>query len=89
MEKLVTRVNFGPGKPHGVALARSARMHKRSIRVLFVVRPEHQEDCEEVGLKWSRKIGQVVKLGSPFEKDGPDDGETATVWRGLQSESCS
>jgi hypothetical protein len=42
-----------------------------------------------IRLRWSRKIGQVVKLGSPFEKDEPDDGETATVWRGLQGESCS
>jgi hypothetical protein len=25
-------------------------------------------------MRWSRKIGQVVKLGSPFEKDDPDDG---------------
>src|SRR5690348_9977835 len=50
LEILVTGVNFGPGKPHGVALARSARMHRRTVRILFVARPEHQEDCAEIGL---------------------------------------
>ena len=45
--------------------------------------------CWYSGLRWSPKIGQVVKLGSPFEKDEPDDGETATVWRGFQGESGS
>ena len=44
---------------------------------------------ETTAVRWSRKIGQVVKLGSPFEKDEPNDGETATVWRGFQGESCS
>jgi ABC-type uncharacterized transport system YnjBCD ATPase subunit len=40
-------------------------------------------------LRWPRKIGQVSKLGSPFEKDGPDDGQTEAVCGGVQGESCS
>ncbi len=32
-------------------------------------------------LRWSRFFGQVVKLGSPDEKDGPDDGQAEAVWR--------
>jgi hypothetical protein len=24
-----------------------------------------------LGVRWPRRIGQVSKLGSPFEKDGP------------------
>jgi hypothetical protein len=38
-------------------------------------------------LRWPRKIGQVSKLGSPFEKDGPDDGQTEAVCGGVQGES--
>jgi len=40
-------------------------------------------------VRWPRKIGQVSKLGSPFEKDGPDDGQTEAVCGGVQGESCS
>jgi hypothetical protein len=40
-------------------------------------------------MRWPRKIGQVSKLGSPFEKDGPDDGQTEAVCGGVQGESCS
>ena len=42
----------------------------------------------EIGVRWYRKIGQVVKLGSPQKEDEPDDGRTETVWRGFQGESC-
>ena len=31
-------------------------------------------------LRWSLFFGQVVKLGSPDEKDGPDDGQAEAVW---------
>jgi len=40
-------------------------------------------------LRWPRKIGQASKLGSPFEKDGPDVGQTEAVCGGVQGESCS
>jgi DNA-binding response OmpR family regulator len=38
VEILVTRVNFGEGKPHGIALARSARFRRPTVQVLFVAR---------------------------------------------------
>jgi CheY-like chemotaxis protein len=50
VEILVTRVDFGPGKPHGISLARSARMRRPTIRVLIVARPEYAEDAAGVGL---------------------------------------
>ena len=30
--------------------------------------------------RWSPFFGQVVKLGLPDEKDGPDDGQAEAVW---------
>ena len=30
--------------------------------------------------RWSPFFGQAVKLGSPDEKDGPDDGQAEAVW---------
>jgi DNA-binding NtrC family response regulator len=50
IEILVTRVDFSPGKPHGIALAHSARMRRPTIRVLIVARPEYAEDAAGVGL---------------------------------------
>lgn len=46
---LITRVNFGPGKPHGVSLALMARTRRPQIKVLFVTRPENQQHTEGVG----------------------------------------
>ena len=31
-------------------------------------------------LRWSPDFGQVVKLGSPFGEDGPDDGQAEAVF---------
>jgi hypothetical protein len=36
---LVTRVDFGPGKLNGAALARMPRIRRRKIRVVFVALP--------------------------------------------------
>jgi DNA-binding NtrC family response regulator len=46
---LITRVDFGPGKPHGVSLALMARMRRPRIKVLFVTRPENRLHTEGVG----------------------------------------
>ena len=35
IELLITRVDFPPGKPHGVSLARMARYKRLGIRVMF------------------------------------------------------
>ena len=49
IELLITRAAFPEGTPHGVAIARMARMKKPGIRVLFVARPENREHTEGVG----------------------------------------
>lgn len=49
-EVLVTRIDFGPGKPHGIALARSAQFKRPEIKVLFVARPQFRKDAEGIGL---------------------------------------
>jgi DNA-binding NtrC family response regulator len=49
-EVLVTRVDFGQGKPHGVALALSARLKVPNLRVLFVARPRFRKDIEGIGV---------------------------------------
>lgn len=36
IELLVTCLDFGPGKPNGIALARMARLRRPGIKVLFV-----------------------------------------------------
>src|ERR1700742_2523808 len=50
IEVLITRVQFGPGKPHGLALARWARISCPGIRVLFAASSEFRAEAEEVGL---------------------------------------
>jgi DNA-binding NtrC family response regulator len=49
LEVLVTRIRFGPGKLHGVALARMARSKRPGIRVLFTALPEFSEYAEGLG----------------------------------------
>ena len=39
------------------------------------------QDSHGLSMKrWSPFFGQVVKLGLPDEKDGPDDGQAEAVW---------
>jgi transposase len=40
-------------------------------------------------MRWSGKFGQEAKLGSPWRKDGPDDGEAEALHGGVQSKDCS
>jgi CheY-like chemotaxis protein len=46
---LITCVRFPPGESNGVALARSARLKHRDIKILFVTAPEFQMEAEELG----------------------------------------
>jgi DNA-binding response OmpR family regulator len=46
---LITRVNFGPGSPHGVSLAMMARRKIMDLKVLFLARPEQQEHAMDIG----------------------------------------
>jgi DNA-binding NtrC family response regulator len=48
-ELLITRVNFRPGTPNGVALARMARRKRRGIMVLFVAQEEMREYTDGAG----------------------------------------
>jgi DNA-binding NtrC family response regulator len=49
VELLVTRIQFGPGKPHGVALAQSALSRVPGVKVLFVARSEFEQHTEGLG----------------------------------------
>jgi DNA-binding NtrC family response regulator len=72
MEILVTRVNFGPGKPHGVALARSARFRKPGIRVLIVARSVYAEDAAGIGL-FLPNSATVSRVADTVERMLADD----------------
>jgi DNA-binding NtrC family response regulator len=49
VDLLITRVRFPPGKSNGMALARSAGLMHRDIKMLFVAAPEFREEVEAVG----------------------------------------
>jgi CheY-like chemotaxis protein len=49
LELLLTRVQFSPGQPNGVALARMVRFRLPRSKVLFVALPERREHTEGVG----------------------------------------
>ena len=50
IEILITRIPFGGGQPHGVALAGWARMKRPEVRVIFTALPEFQDAADGVGL---------------------------------------
>ena len=56
VEILVTRVQFGEGKPHGVALAQWARERSPAVGILFVALPEFQADVEDLGVLLPRPV---------------------------------
>jgi hypothetical protein len=47
---LVTRIDFGPGKPHGISIALALKVKKRTLKVIFLGRPEYQVYAEEHGV---------------------------------------
>ena len=47
---LITRIDFGPGRLNGVALAQIVQAKQQSIRALFIGRPENQHYTEGVGV---------------------------------------
>jgi DNA-binding NtrC family response regulator len=49
IEILITRVEFPPGKPNGIALARMARAKRPGVRVVFIARPEFAAHAEGLG----------------------------------------
>ena len=46
IELLITGVDFGKGKLHGIALANMARARRPDVRVLFVAQPQFREYVE-------------------------------------------
>ena len=51
---LVTRVDFGPGKLNGAALARMLRFKRQAVRSVFVGLPENRVHAEGNAPKCSR-----------------------------------
>jgi len=51
-----------------------------SNTVKLALRRMMKEDGASQKLRWSPFFGQAVKLSSPDEKDGPDDGQAEAVW---------
>ncbi len=45
---LITRLDFGPGKLNGLALARMLRLRKSEVAVIFVGRPEKASSTDSV-----------------------------------------
>jgi DNA-binding NtrC family response regulator len=49
VEVLVTRMQFAPGKPAGVALARMTRVKRSGLKVVFTALPEYARYAEGLG----------------------------------------
>ena len=47
---LITRVEFPPGKPNGVALARMTRNKRPDVRVVFTADPQFAAHAEGLGV---------------------------------------
>ena len=83
VEILVTRVVFAQGTPHGVALARMARIRRPGIKILFIVRPELVSHTEGVGtallipVTADEVVAKVIEMLSETDRDAgapPTDG---------------
>ncbi len=49
VELLITRIEFAPGKPNGVALARMGRARRSGMKVVFTALAKHAEHAEGLG----------------------------------------
>lgn len=49
IDLLITRLRYGPGKPHGINLAQMARKRRPGLKVLFIALPEFAEQAAELG----------------------------------------
>ncbi len=49
VDVLLTRLRFGPGKPHGISLALMTRVKRPRLKVLFTADPEFTEEAKRVG----------------------------------------
>ena len=49
VDVLITRVIFPPGQPNGVAIARTARLKRPGVKILFAALPEMREHTDGLG----------------------------------------
>ena len=62
IELLITRVQLGPGKPHGVSLAMMAKSKRPKIKVLFTALPEYEEQVQPLGKFLPLPVGTAQLL---------------------------
>jgi hypothetical protein len=60
---LITRVNFAPGQPNGVAFALMARVRRPGLNVLFVGLPERFPYTEGVGVLLPAPVNRRRRCG--------------------------
>jgi CheY-like chemotaxis protein len=77
VELLITRIQFPPGKPNGIALARMTRFKRPDVRVVFTAPPELEHHAEGLGEFVSApiNIAEVVAIVERLLNAG---GEEAT-----------
>lgn len=49
VELLITRIEYAEGQPHGLALARIARLRRPQVKVIFITKLEHRSVAEGLG----------------------------------------
>jgi CheY-like chemotaxis protein len=49
VELLITRLRFGPGKPHGRSLALMAKLRRPGLKILFTALPEFRDQADHIG----------------------------------------
>jgi DNA-binding NtrC family response regulator len=75
VELLVTSVNFAPGKPNGIALARMTRRRRPDIKVLFVGAAGLERYTDGVGkfmpvpISEAELVGAATRLLQAEEQD--------------------
>ena len=64
VEVLITRIEFAPGKPHGIALAHWARTKCPKVRVVFTALPKFMSEAEGLGtfLPMPVEVPTVVEI---------------------------
>ena len=74
VEVLITRIRFGPGKPHGVALARHARANHGRLHIVFVAGAELQAHTDDLGVFLPMPVAVpdvVEQVHRSLASDGP------------------
>jgi len=80
---LVTRVVFGPGKPHGVALALMVRVKRPGTKVVFVAREENAPHTEGLGVFLPMPLNPdilVATVSRLLSTEDPPDGGLEDNW---------